>query len=60
MRSENAHMYSGRGSAGKGGAASARAACSSLRRELRIWYRRLARRLRSEPACEAHHSSGRP
>jgi hypothetical protein len=59
MRSEHAHIYIGRGRAGKADAAAARATYSSLRRELRIWYRRLARKLRA-PTAARRYVSGRP
>jgi hypothetical protein len=50
MRSEHAHIGLGRGLPAAGGAAAARAAYASLQRELRRWYRRLARKLRCEGA----------
>lgn len=60
MRSEHAHIFVGRGPAGKADAAASRAMCSSLRRELKVWYRRLRRRLRGKLPRGAYRSNGRP
>ncbi|HUU57844.1 MAG TPA: hypothetical protein VMW93_10910 [bacterium] len=61
MRSEYAHISLGRNvPAGAGGAAAARAAYASLHRELRRWYRRLARKLRNEGARGSSQTTRRP
>gem|GEM_PF-4575754 len=61
MRSEHAHIHLGRNGPGaKAGEAAARATWSSLRRELRVWYRRLAKRLRDERRREPYRLTRRP
>jgi hypothetical protein len=61
MRAEHAHVNLGRNlTAGAEDVGAARAAYASLRRELRRWYRRLARRRRAEAVRGTSQTTRRP